>query len=214
MVNNKHLLSQIVPGRVCGGLAKGDGDYFAWGETDPYYSSLDPLKWRSGKSEGYSWESYFDTFDGGASFYSYNKTDDGYKVLWPSWDAASSKWKGDTAGWRIPTAAEWDALRDKDNCDWTWTYDYQGTGVHGFIVTSKVAGYEGNSIFLPAAGFFDMDYYLIDIWGEDYHAGYYWAANLWPLDDKCAFCIEFEPSAPILYYKGRCYGFPVRAVFE
>ena len=29
------------------------GDYYAWGETEPYYSSLDPLTWKDGKDEGY-----------------------------------------------------------------------------------------------------------------------------------------------------------------
>lgn len=38
------------------------GDYFAWGETEPYYEpdyaqSSSPV-WKSGKSEGYSWPSY------------------------------------------------------------------------------------------------------------------------------------------------------------
>ena len=34
------------------------GDYFAWGETQPYYTSMDPLVWKEGKSEGYAWTSY------------------------------------------------------------------------------------------------------------------------------------------------------------
>lgn len=43
------------------------GDYYAWGETAPYYNSLDslgpyymlnPLAWKMGKERGYSWESY------------------------------------------------------------------------------------------------------------------------------------------------------------
>ena len=37
------------------------GDYFAWGETEPYYYSLSPLVWKEGHEEGY-WggNSYFD----------------------------------------------------------------------------------------------------------------------------------------------------------
>ncbi|MBQ4287372.1 MAG: hypothetical protein II770_05010, partial [Bacteroidales bacterium] len=52
----------------------------------------------------------------------------------------------------MPTNAEWTALKDAANFTWTWTDDYEGTGIAGRIVTSKVSGYEGNSIFLPACG--------------------------------------------------------------
>ena len=34
------------------------GDYYAWGETEPYYSSQDPLIWKEGKYVGYYWPSY------------------------------------------------------------------------------------------------------------------------------------------------------------
>ena len=34
------------------------GDYFAWGDTVPYYSSQDPLTWKEGKSAGYDWSTY------------------------------------------------------------------------------------------------------------------------------------------------------------
>ena len=37
---------------------EGYGDYFAWGETEPYYSSQTPLTWKTGKETGYSWQSY------------------------------------------------------------------------------------------------------------------------------------------------------------
>ena len=32
------------------------GDYYAWGETEPYYSSQDPLALKDGKT-GYDWSS-------------------------------------------------------------------------------------------------------------------------------------------------------------
>ena len=34
------------------------GDYYAWGETEPYYNSQDALIWKEGKESGYSWASY------------------------------------------------------------------------------------------------------------------------------------------------------------
>lgn len=51
-------------------------------------------------------------------------------------------------GWRTPSKREWDEL--KENCSFKWTEDYDG--MSGYLVTSMVPGFEGNMIFLPAAG--------------------------------------------------------------
>lgn len=58
-----------------------------------------------------------------------------------TYDAARNNWGG---SWRLPTRNECQELIDK--CTWTWTT--QG-GHNGYKVTSKT---NGNSIFLPAAG--------------------------------------------------------------
>ncbi len=112
------------------------GYYFAWGEVVPkmYYG------W---SSEGdYEWGVY------NSSYYNFGMTKytttDGKTVLDLVNDAAHVNWGGD---WRIPTLAEIKELNS--NCTTKWTTDYNGTGVAGRIVTSKL---NGNSIFLPAAG--------------------------------------------------------------
>ena len=59
------------------------------------------------------------------------------------------------SSWRMPTVAEWTALRDGSNFNWeakTETDEEGNTKLLGYTVTSKVEGYDGNSIFLPAAG--------------------------------------------------------------
>ena len=58
----------------------------------------------------------------------------------PQYDAATANWG---SGWRMPTKEELEELVDK--CDWEWTR--QG-GCNGY----KLTGPNGNSIFLPAAG--------------------------------------------------------------
>lgn len=62
-----------------------------------------------------------------------------------NYDVASKKWDSE---WRMPSEAELKELID--NCQWTWKEN--GDSV-GYLGTSKVAGYETSSIFLPATGF-------------------------------------------------------------
>ena len=125
------------------------GDYFAWGETLPYYSEgqaqNDPPEWRGGKESGYSWNSYAFTGDNGLSFNKYNSTNS--VTLEPQDDAATANWG---KPWRMPTSTEWNNLLG--NCSKVWTDNYNETGIAGYIITSNIQGYRGNSIFLPAAG--------------------------------------------------------------
>ena len=120
---------------------EGYGYYFAWGETE--------------SKKNYSWETY--KYANVGEFYHHKFTkyctdassgDNGFidnkTVLEPEDDAATANW-GDV--WRMPTDAEWTELREQ--CTWTWTAQ---NGVNGYQVASKT---NGNSIFLPAAGFRD-----------------------------------------------------------
>lgn len=123
------------------------GDYFAWGETETYYSSLDPLTWKSGKT-GYKWESYKWCNGTYSRITKYNNGTvagpvDNLTTLvtGENGDDVASKVMGDN--WRMPTKKEWKALRD--NCNIVWT---TVSGVNGV----KVSAENGNSIFLPAAG--------------------------------------------------------------
>ena len=115
------------------------GDYYAWGETSPKDKyNWSTYKWCNGNYNSltkYNNSSSYGTVD--------NKT-----VLDSEDDVAHVKLGGN---WRMPTDEEWTELRD--NCTWTWTSNYNGTGVAGRIVTSNVSGYTDKSIFLPAAGY-------------------------------------------------------------
>ena len=158
------------------------GNYYAWGET--------------ATKETYDWSNYFDTSDGGSTFTKY--TIDGKTVLDLEDDAAAVNW-GDQ--WRMPTDAEWTELRK--NCTWTWTDDYNGTGVAGRIVTSKT---NGNSIFLPAAGFRSYDG-LYD--AGDY--GDYWSSSL-NTGSRDAWNVYFNSGYVYRDRSSRCCGQSVRPV--
>ena len=115
------------------------GSLFAWGETT--------------EKDWYSW-SYYKFGSSASTLTKYNQTD-GLDQLQPEDDAAAVLWGGN---WRMPTRDEFQELID--NCD----IDYQATesGYPGVRLTSRVAGHEGASIFLPAAGWIQDEYHMYD----------------------------------------------------
>ena len=94
--------------------------------------------------------------------------------------------------WRIPNNEEWQELRE--NCTWTWTRDYNGTGVAGQIVTSKI---NDNSIFLPAAGHRSYD---VGVWDVD-SFGNYWSATSKGLDFAWGLCFSLREIGMYYYYR-------------
>ena len=174
------------------------GDYFAWAATTPYYEAgyaqeNPQAHWREGKSSGYYWSSYpfmqsgqksskyitkYTYADGKTSniYYKNNKFkgDNGDGVEhkdFASYDYVDDPARYNLGGtWRTPTKQEWDWLIS--NCTWVSTSDYNGSGVKGYIVTSKIEGFQNNSIFIPAAGS-----YSNKLLGNDGYC-YYWSASL------------------------------------
>ena len=122
------------------------GDYFAWGETDPYYRSLDPLEWCPGKEDGYSWSSYR-YYDNGVTKYIPQLSDglspDGKHALEPKDDAATVI-LGEN--WRMPTLKDFDELFS--SCSYEWKSE---NGINYL----KLQGRNGNYIILPASGYID-----------------------------------------------------------
>ena len=190
------------------------GDYFAWGETVA--------------KESYSWATYKHMQEGQSDWKhitKYTSADSQTEGIWYDSegnfigdgktslkdydyadDAARQIWKGT---WRIPTDAEWTALRNTDNFDWTWTDDYEGTGVAGRIVTSKVEGYAGNCIFLPAAG----NRNVTNLYNAGSN-GYYWSSSLGEYTSDGARGVLFLSGEVYRRNYYRYYGFTVRPVSE
>ena len=184
------------------------GDYFAWGETEPYYESLDPLIWRNGKENGYDWASYKWCMGSWNSLtkyctksdYGYNGFTDDKTVLDPEDDAAHVNLGGK---WRMPTHNQWVELVEK--CTWKWT---QENGVNGWLVTSNL---NGNIIFLPATGFLDRAKLFYD--GQHLC---YWSSTLCEANHTYdAQCVGGEPNGVGSGSEGnwRCDGIPVRPVY-
>ena len=167
------------------------GDYFAWGETQPKsYYDWSTYKYCYGSYDTmtkYCVDSDYGTVD--------NKT-----TLELTDDAARVNWGGN---WRMPTEAERHELRSTSNCTWTWTTQ---NGVNGYKVTSKK---NGNSIFLPVAGF-----RISDDLSSAGSNGYYWSNSLNTSYSGNAYAVEFISSYVYFVSVSRCYGLSVRAVCE
>ena len=127
------------------------GDYYAFGETEPYYSSgaydATPV-WKDGKSAGYDYASY-KYYDGvtwnDGSWTKYIGTD--YSALQPEDDAAAQH-ASLGGNWRTPAEGEWTTLRDSNYYAWTW----DGTN-RGYVVTIKGGtAWTDPTLFLPATG--------------------------------------------------------------
>ena len=126
----------------------------------------------------------------------YNGFTDNKTTLELSDDAARANWGGT---WRMPTKAEQAEL--KNNCTWTWTTQ---NGVDGYKVTSKT---NGNSIFLPAAGFRDgTSVYNVGSYG------YYWSSSLYESNPSLAYLLYFYSGNVDWSYRNRYNGRTVRAV--
>jgi hypothetical protein len=184
------------------------GDYYAWGETEPYYVAGDAQAetpvWQGGKDSGYDWASYRWCTDSYAGLTKYcNDADfgkDGFtdgKVDLDLEDDAAFAYLGEK--WRIPSRAEQDELRTK--CTWEWT---ELNGVNGYEVT----GPSGKSIFLPAAGY----RYLVGLLGVGVR-GYYSSASLNASGPMYAYDLYFLSGTISRNSIMRNYGLTIRPVF-
>ena len=191
------------------------GDYFAWGDPESKVNTTNGYTWGTYKhmTNGLSDWKYINKYqaeDGQTDaiwYYDGTFTGDGKTTLDPEDDAASVNWGG---SWRMPTNAEWETLMDTNKFMWTWTNDYNGTGVKGEIVTSKVSGYIGNQIFLPSAGRREGTS-LINAGSY----GDYWSSSLNSSVSYNAWSMSFASSSPnVSNYSSRTRGLSVRAVAE
>ena len=157
------------------------GDYFAWGETET--------------KETYSWATY--KWGTSSNLTKYNTTD-GKTILDLDDDAAYVNWGGK---WRMPSKEEVDELTQQ--CNWIWT-------THNNVNGYKVTGPNGNSIFLPAAGYKGA--------GPTYPAGedgLYWTNT--KEKQQYSYLIVLHDDAPPTQVGARgtrCFGFTIRPVYD
>ena len=153
------------------------GDYFAWGEITP----KSVYKWNTYR--------YFNSSTGSTKY----TTSDGLTILQPGDDAATANYGG-----RTPTKEEWQELMNNTNSQWITQ-----NGVFG----QRFTGPNGNSLFLPAAGF-RRDSSLYDAGSY----GCYWSSSLDTGGPYCAWGFSFRSGNQGMYDYERYCGRSVRAV--
>ena len=207
------------------------GDYYAWGETEPYYSCLNPLSWKNGKEQGYDWASY--SFANGsastitkycqeenASSWAGEGSPDNLYELLPEDDAAHVKLGGK---WKIPSKKIFEALFAlKDNPDYLWENwaemkNDKGETVHGLKITLKSTE---KYIFFPATGYSAKTEMCKNV-GE---FGEYWTSSLStgllyefppaPMEPYDAFYTYFNQGNAGRSLTIRYYGLTIRPVCE
>jgi len=165
------------------------GDYFAWGETSPKEKyGYNTYKWCDCSFIPYHLTKYNTDSKWGVVD---NKTE-----LEPEDDAAYVNWG---PSWRMPTKEQIIELRG--SCTWQWT---NRNGLRGQLVT----GPNGNTLFLPAAGFrrgkdnIDFGSY-----------GHYWSRVLDVTNPFYTYCLRFDYSGSVSWLNlSRNFGRSVRAV--
>ena len=168
---------------------EGYGDYFAWGETTPKNKyDWTTYKWCEGTATTIT--KYCANAEVGSV--------DNITILEREDDAATVNWGG---RWRTPTSQELSELINQ--CIWIRTTE---NGIKGFRVTSKT---NGNSIFLPAAGYKSnktivslgsLGYYQSSTLITNYPGAYHYGINY-----KTSSYVNGQ-------YQNHCNGYPIRPV--
>lgn len=132
------------------------GERYAWGETEPKNEYT---------ANNYKWYNH-----NGMNITKYSPSVDDKTVLetGENGDDVASKLLG--GKWRMPGYWDWSELFDR--CTWSFTDNYDGSGVKGIILTSKLDGYTDKSIFLP---YTDTETWS---WKEGRLFARYWSSSL------------------------------------
>lgn len=166
------------------------GDYYAWGEI----TTKNTYNWSTYRYCNGSWNTM--TKYCKDSYYGNNGFTDNLTTLQAMDDAATQKLG---SGARMPTADEWRELVNNTTAEWMQMY-----GVYGLRFTSS----NGNSIFLPAAGYRDSELRNAGVKGR------YWSSSLGVVGSDAASDFNVSVDRTYMYSSGtnRYYGQSVRAV--
>lgn len=169
------------------------GDYYAWGVTTGYNESGAPFNWAN-----YEYcDGAYNKLTKYCTLAEYGVKDDMIR-LEPDDDAAIINWG---AKWRVPTCDEIRELREK--CK--WKLQAKGNAKYDGVAGYEVTGPNGNTIFLPCAG-----YRYNNSLRSAGTVGRYWGHCITEENPSNGRCLDF--SSGTISDKARYYGFSIRAV--
>ena len=169
------------------------GYYFAWGET----TTKGTYGWNTYKYYYYNGTTHTTQMMKYCTNIDYGRVDK-KKELEPSDDAATANWG---SGWQMPSLEQLKELYNSSYTTTTWT---TMNGKYGMKITSKS---NGNSIFLPAAGYRGGT--SLSSAGS---YGSYWSRSLNTSGSDSAYGLYFNSSGIRTNYSYRYYGQSVRPV--
>lgn len=163
------------------------GLYFAWGETTGYGTS----DYHQFNAENYKWCNRQNKLDKYCNKNLNGNVDNRIELEYSD-DAATANWGGN---WCMPTNAQQEELINPDYTTTEWTTQ---NGVKGCKITSKI---NGNSIFLPAAGYrSDANFY------NQGKSGGYWSCELYLDSPVLAYLLQSSSYGSGAYDCGGRYG--------
>ena len=177
------------------------GGYYQWGGLEDVtdtgiYLNWDNCPYHTGSDMFTGWTKYIPSYQ--SSYWSGAGSPDNKTVLDPEDDVVRVKLGG---SWRMPTKEEFDELRSICTSEWVTM-----NGVPGLKFTSNK---NGNSIFLPAAGYRYCDYVH-----EDGSYGCYWSSSLGTNHPSYGYQLIFSSDYLDTDYDYRYGGLSVRPVSE
>jgi len=162
------------------------GDYYAFGET--------------ATKSIYIWDNY--KYSDGDSITKYNNTSSNGKVdnLLKLENKDDAAYVNCGISWLTPTQENFSELINECEC----TYEEQN-GVNGLTCV----GPNGNSIFLPAAGFSSSGTYYNE------EAGYYMTKSVYQNNTKSVWLLKFNDGETYSTWTNyRCYGYTIRPILK
>lgn len=171
------------------------GARIAWGELGSMEEGyLRGMKYKDGEAH-YGFDNLKYCEAGRFSKYSDNEN----RTLESCDDAATVNWGSE---WRMPTKNEMLALLMSEDLDHEYTRN-------GMIITSKVVGYQGNSIFLPY-----MEGATPGIYEKNDGYAYYWTSEVGDSETSEAVVIENKGASWICgsHKDSKCLGNVIRPV--
>ncbi len=197
------------------------GDYVAWGETEPYYTTMVPeFVWKAGHTDGYTLISYCGVettkmVEWDPAPYEDDPDTEGMYRLKAAYDYAKAAWGEE---WSIPTKAQFQELYN--NCTW----EIITSGVASTNLPSFVSTVDGMIIFKGKESKLDTSTYIFlpragNIKDKALRTPMefgYWTSNLYEVaSSHMSAWICYEKNGTITAgtnYRSRFFGVPVRAV--